>query len=78
MEVSRYTIPEPATPFTVLGLLRRMDADVSMKWSEADRLELAETIQRLENRFFARAPNDTEPDLAGISRRWVALTRNGR
>ena len=78
IEASRYTIPEPATPFTVLGLLRRMDADVSMKWSEADRLELAETIQGLENRFFARTPNDTEPDLAGISRRWVALTRNGR
>jgi hypothetical protein len=77
-EASRYRVPEPATPFTVIGLLRRMHADVSMGWSEADRLELAETIHRLESRFFARDdPNDAEPDLAGISRRWVALTHNG-
>jgi hypothetical protein len=75
---SRYEVIEPATPFTVIGLLRRMHADASLPWTEADRRELAQTIQGLESRFFGRERADAEPDLAGISQHWVALTRNGR
>ncbi|MCL4789875.1 MAG: hypothetical protein KJ070_24365 [Verrucomicrobia bacterium] len=74
-----YTLPEPATPFTVMSLLRRMQADASLRWSEADRTELAQSIQRLEAHFFARERNgDPELDLVGIGRRWVELAGNGK
>ena len=71
-------MPEPATPFGVIGLLRRMQADDSLEWSAADRIDLDETIQRIESRFFDRNGDDAEPDLAGITRRWVAMTVRAR
>jgi hypothetical protein len=74
-----YVLPEPATPFTVMSLLRRMQADASLRWSEANRAELAQNIRRLESHFFARERHgDPEPDLAGIGRRWVELAGNGK
>jgi hypothetical protein len=74
-----YVMPEPATPFTVMSLLRRMQADASLRWSDANRAELTQNIQRLESHFFARERNgDPEPDLNGIGRRWVERAGNGR
>jgi len=74
-----YVLPEPATPFTVMSLLRRMQADASLRWSDANRAELTQNIQWLESHFFARECNgDPEPDLAGIGRRWVELAGNGK
>jgi hypothetical protein len=76
---SRYNLPEPVTPFMVIGLLRRMHGDGSLKWGETNRVELKQTIQQLENYFFARERNgDPEPDLAAIGRRWIAQTRDGK
>ena len=77
--VPRYNLPEPLTPFAVIGVLRRMHTDASLRWSEANRTELAQTIQRLETHFFGRERNgDPEPDLTGIGRRWVELAGNGK
>jgi hypothetical protein len=74
-----YVLPEPATPFTVMSLLRRMQTDATLRWTEANRAELAQSIQRLEAYFFARERNgDPEPDLAGIGRRWVEWAGNGK
>jgi hypothetical protein len=74
-----YVLPEPTTPFTVMSLLRRMQGDTSLRWSEASRAELTQNIQRLEAHFFARERNgDPKPDLTGIGRRWVELAGNGK
>jgi hypothetical protein len=74
-----YVLPEPATPFTVMNLLRRMQADASLRWTDASRIELAQNIQRLESHFFARDRNgDPEPDLGDIGRRWVEMAGNGK
>ncbi|MBE0542834.1 MAG: hypothetical protein IH623_15890 [Verrucomicrobia bacterium] len=76
---SPYLLPEAATPFTVIGLLRRMQADASLPWPEAHRTELAQTIRKLEAHFFARERNgDPSPDLTDIGRRWVELAGNGK
>lgn len=76
--VSPYLLPEPLTPFNVIGLLRRLHADAALRWTENDRLELAGTIQDLERYFFDRDRNgDPAPDLGCIGRRWVTLARNG-
>lgn len=75
----RYLMPEPTTPFTVINLLRRMHNDAALRWTDADRAELAQNIQRMEAHFFARDHNgDPEPDLNGIGRRWVELAGNGK
>jgi hypothetical protein len=79
LEKPVYVLPEPATPFTVMSLLRRMQSDASLSWSDANRAELTQNIQRLEAHFFARERDgDPEPDLAGIGRRWVELAGNGK
>jgi len=76
---SPYLLPDPATPFGVIGMLRRMHGDASLGWKETDRTELAQTIGRLEAYFFARERNgDPEPDLTGIGRRWLVLAGNGK
>ncbi len=74
-----YILPEPATPFAVISLLRRMEADPSLRWADSDRAELGKNIRRLEAYFFSRERNgDPEPDLVDVGRRWVALAGNGR
>jgi hypothetical protein len=71
-------LPEPTTPFTVIGLLRQMQTDASLRWTEAEKSELAQSLTMLENHFFARERNGhPAPDLAGIGRRWVELAGNG-
>jgi hypothetical protein len=74
-----YVLPEPATPFAVISLLRRMEADPSLRWADSDRAELGKNIRWLEAYFFSRERNgDPEPDLVDVGRRWVALAGNGR
>lgn len=75
----RYTLPEPVSAFSLIALLRRMDADSTLPWREADRAELGQDIRRLETHFFSRQRNgDPAPDLDGIGRRWVELAGNGK
>jgi len=43
-KVSRYNLPHPVTAFAVIGILRRMHTDTSLRWSDTSRAELAQTI----------------------------------
>jgi len=75
----RYTLPEPVSAFSLIALLRRMDADSTLPWAEADRVELGQDIRRLETHFFNRRQNgEPDPDLAGIGRRWVNQAHSGK
>jgi hypothetical protein len=76
---SVYQRPAALTPFAVLSLLRRMQADSSIKWPGHERSELADAIRTLEGHYFERRSNGTpEPDLRRICDRWLALTHNGK
>ncbi|QDV37512.1 hypothetical protein [Tautonia plasticadhaerens] len=63
-----YRIPEPLTPFTVLGLLRDIERHDGFPGPQHD--ELAATIDRLETYYFV-TPAGEEPDLRGIAEDWV-------
>ena len=63
-----YQVPEPATPFSVLELLRDIERNNGL--NEQRRGELAESISRLERHYFANE-NGEEPDLSAIARQWV-------
>jgi hypothetical protein len=74
-----YILPEPATAFAVISLLRRMEADPSLHWADSDRAELGKNIRWLEDCFFSREHNvNPAPNLVDVGRRWVALAGNGR
>jgi hypothetical protein len=78
-ERPRYALPEPATAFSLIALLRRMEADGSISWKDSDRAELDASIRQLETHYFSRERNGhTEPDLASIGRHWVNLASNGK
>jgi hypothetical protein len=67
-----YVLPEPASPFAVLQLLRRMDADGVFRANDSQRTELTAEISRLEAHYFGRRQNGNgEVDLAGLGRRWL-------
>jgi len=72
--VQTYALSENTTPFALISLLRRMAADETLPWSEANRTELTQTIKSLERHYFARERNgDPTPNLQDIGRRWVSL-----
>ncbi len=67
-------LPEKLTPFTVLGLLRRIEE--SNGFGEAGRMELRTSIERLERYYFVEG-EDEEPDLARIANMWAHRATNG-
>ena len=64
----RFAVPDPVTPFAVLGLLREIQLQDAVP--EGRRRELAATIERLEAHYFAGAPEAT-PDLAAVAAHWA-------
>jgi hypothetical protein len=67
------------TPFAVIDLLRRMEADESLRFGEMQRTQLEGTIRELEAHYFARRSNGHgDPDLAGIGSEWVTRAGNGK
>jgi len=66
--VDRFRMPEPVTPFSVLGLLREIQHDDGLS-GPAGR-ELAASIHRLERHYFAE-PSAAEPDLRAIATAWL-------
>jgi len=67
-----YALPQPASPFAVLQLLRRMEADGIFRANDSQRTELNAEILRLETHYFGRSQNGNgELDLTGVGRRWV-------
>ncbi len=65
---SRFQVPDPITPFTVLGLLR--DIRLANDLNPADRTELDRDIERIETYYFIRSEGD-EPKLRIIAERWT-------
>ena len=64
----RFRVPENVSAFTVLGLLRDIEANDGL--SQPQRVELAGQIQELESCYFAEV--EREPaDLRTIAERWV-------
>ncbi|WP_435015405.1 hypothetical protein TA3x_002943 [Tundrisphaera sp. TA3] len=68
---ARFPMPDPVTPFSVLGLLRDIERNNGLP--DPKKRELVASIQRLEAHFFAEPTGDA-PDLHHIARTWVAQT----
>jgi hypothetical protein len=64
----RFRVPEPLTPFTLLGMLRDLERQDAIPAPQHG--ELLETISRLETYYFISSSGD-EPDLKGIAQDWI-------
>lgn len=65
---ARFSLPEPITPFSVLGLLRSIEQNNGL--AEPARRELATSIEQIERHYFD-APDSSDPDLKSIAETWV-------
>jgi hypothetical protein len=65
---ARFQIPERLTPFTVLGLLRDIEANDGL--APEQRSQLARDIERLERHYFGEEGRE-EPDLLRIAEGWA-------
>lgn len=64
----RYLMPEPVTPFTVLGLLREIQQNNGLPAPQMN--ELAGSIERVERHYFSES--DGEPlDLHQVAETWI-------
>ena len=61
-------MPKTLTAFTVLGLLRQIDQNNGL--NESSRLELAGSIDHLEQHYFINN-GDEEPNLQEMAETWV-------
>ena len=68
----RFRVPDPVTPFSVLGLLRDIHANDGL--DSSTRGELEAQIDALERHFFAE-PAGRVPDLGGIAEHWSGRAR---
>lgn len=68
VETERYQMPDPVTPFTVIGLLREIHRNNGL--SPTKEQEIAASIQKLETHYFAR-PTADEPNLQEIASIWI-------
>jgi hypothetical protein len=67
---SRWRIPDPITPFTVLSLLTRIHQDGAL--TEQQREEVRQSIRRLERHYFAEDANgDGQLDLKKVAEGWL-------
>jgi len=69
---ARFSVPENVSAFTVLGLLRRIEAEDGLSPGEKD--ELRTSIDGLERRYFAEQGGEEE-ELEELAQRWVGRTR---
>jgi hypothetical protein len=71
---ARFTVPEPLSPFTVIGLLRRIESTNGL--TPDSQRELQGQIMHIEEHYFGDARGTTQdlgttPDLGAIARTWV-------
>ena len=62
-------LPEDLNPFSVLGLLKRIEHNNG--FSQERQVELAHSINRIEAFYFDQSSGD-EPDLRGIAEHWLS------
>ncbi len=72
VEVEKFQLPEPMTPFTVLGLLREIERVNGFPAPQHQ--ELVSTISRIENHYFL-GDNSPDPDLRAVATEWIARSR---
>lgn len=65
----RYQVPEHATPFNVLSLLKNIESNNGL--SPEGKQELATSINRIERHFFAQEKETSPPDLQELAQTWV-------
>ena len=70
---SRFQVPEPIDPFTVLALLADIHRHDGL--SEDGRRELAASIARIERHYFASENGEVPPDLKEVAETWVQRVR---
>ncbi len=70
--LARFRVPDPLTPFSVLGLLRDIHTHDGL--SPESSTELRTQIESLERHYFVEAGRDT-PDLRRIAEAWVGRAR---
>jgi len=64
-----FTLPERLTPFTVIGLLRQIQA--SGRLSQPQEFQMRSDLATLEEHFFAQAENG-QIDLKPLAEGWLA------
>jgi hypothetical protein len=70
----RWKLPEPLTPFTVIGLLERMRHEGRL--NDAQRSDLGHSIHVLERHYFAAEGNgDGYTDLRTVAENWIRQVR---
>lgn len=72
-----YSRPPQITPFSVLGLLRRIHADDRLQLTPAERQNLSSTISRLEGEYFRRGEASAKVELEPIVDQWMQVARAG-
>jgi hypothetical protein len=70
-KVEKFQMPDPVTPFAVIGLLREIHRNNGL--SAIKEQEIAMSIQKLETHYFAQ-PTTDEPNLHEIASNWIRLT----
>lgn len=69
----RHRMPAVVTPFSVVQLLRRLEADPALSWTDDQRTEMARSIREIEARHFSPEGGATPAeDPEDVARRWVA------
>jgi hypothetical protein len=71
-EARRFSLPERVTPFTVLGLLRKIRQNNGL--AEAEQTELDDSIALVERHYFA-AEGSGDVDLRALAEGWVRRAR---
>lgn len=66
---ARFTLPDPITPFSVLGLLRDIQRHNGLPAPQFS--ELGQSISQLERHYFSDKNGEAEPDLRKIAETWV-------
>jgi len=67
-----YSHPQQLTPFTLLGLLRRIRSDASLRFSAGEQQDLNNTIAELESQFFGRGKTGQGLELDAIVSLWLS------
>lgn len=70
---ARFEVPAEVTPFTVLGLLKDIQANNGL--TPKRKTELSTSINRIEQYYFGATNGEEEPKLTEIARTWVRQAR---
>lgn len=72
VQPSKFALPDPVTPFSVLGLLREIQRHEELAGTHSD--ELGRSIAQLERHYFSDENGEADPDLKRLASTWIART----